>query len=43
MRYSLTCLKGGLYSGDYIGDHLGVIQPDTRSLDNGSYNPYHFL
>ena len=32
MSHSLNSLKGG-----YIGDYIGVIKGDTRSLDNGSY------
>ena len=38
MTFSLNSLKGG-YIGDYIGTTIGVIKWDTRSLDNGSYNP----
>ena len=32
MSNGLNSLKGG-----YIGDYIGVIKGDTRSLDNGSY------
>ena len=33
MSHCLNSLKGGC-----IGDYIGVIKGDTRSLDNGSYN-----
>ena len=32
MSYSLNSFKGG-----YIGDYVGVIKGDTRSLDSSSY------
>ena len=41
MSYSLNSLKRGVYRGLLIWDYyritIGVIQGDTRSLDNGSY------
>ena len=38
MSYSLNSLKVG-YIGDCIGDTIGLIKEDTRSLDCSSYNP----
>ena len=35
MSYSLNSLKGG-----YIGDSIGDIKGDTRSLDSSSYNSF---
>ena len=36
MNHSLNSFKGG-YIRDHIGDSLGVIRGDTRSLDYSSY------
>ena len=32
MSYSLNSLNGG-----YMGDYIGVLRGNTRSLDSGSY------
>ena len=43
MSYSLNPLKG-LYRGTISGSIIGLINGDTRSVDNGSYNfPHHHL
>ena len=36
LSYNLNSLNG-VVSGDYVGDVLGLIQGDTRSLDYSSY------
>ena len=37
MRYSQESVKGG-YMADHIGDLIGLIEGDTRSLDYSSYD-----